>query len=161
MNGIYLLLGSNLGDRMMRLAEALMQLEKSAGKLKAQSSVYETAAWGNTDQAPFLNQVIELSSALSPRELLEKTQAIEKQLGRERSEHWGPRTLDLDILYYGDTILNSPELSLPHPRLHLRRFTLVPLCEIAPLWVHPVLKKNNLQLLEECPDALEVKILNE
>lgn len=157
MNGIYLLLGSNLGDRMAILADALMQLELTAGQLKAQSGLYETAAWGKQEQPSFLNQVVEISSAFPPHELLEKILEIEHKLGRVREEKWGPRTLDLDILYYNDNIINSPSLTLPHLQLHLRRFTLVPLCEIAPLWVHPILKKNNLQLLQECPDQLEVK----
>jgi 2-amino-4-hydroxy-6-hydroxymethyldihydropteridine diphosphokinase len=161
MNGIYLLLGSNLGDRIAYLAEALTLLEQEAGELKAQSSLYETAAWGNTQQPAFLNQVLEISSSLSPTELLEKTQSIEARLGRVRHEHWGPRSLDLDLLYYSDTVLETPALSLPHPQLHLRRFTLVPLCEVAPLLVHPLLKKNNLQLLQECPDQLEVHLFLE
>ena len=156
MNGIYLILGSNLGDRMAILADALMQLELTAGQLKAQSGLYETAAWGKQNQTSFLNQVVEISSALPPHELLGKILDIELKLGRVREEKWGPRTLDLDILYYDDLIVSSPTLTLPHPQLHQRRFTLIPLCEIAPLWVHPVLKKNNLQLLQECPDQLEV-----
>lgn len=158
MNGIYLLLGSNLGDRVAILAKALMQLEASAGQLKAQSSLYETAAWGKTDQAPFLNQVVEINTALSPEELLAQVLTIEKSLGRNREEKWAPRTIDIDILYYEHFIMNTPELTLPHPYLHERRFTLVPLAEIAPLFMHPLFKKNNLQLLEECPDQLQVSI---
>ena len=159
MNGIYLLLGSNLGERMAILAAAQTQLEQSVGLIKASSSLYETEAWGKTDQPPFLNQVLEIATELSATELLKELLNVEQKLGRKREEKWGPRTVDIDILYYGEQIINSLELSLPHPQLHLRRFTLVPLCEIAPLFVHPVFKKNNLQLLQECPDQLQVKVI--
>lgn len=158
MNGIYLLSGSNLGDRLYYLSEALSLLEQKAGAVKAQSSLYQTAAWGKEEQPPFLNQVVELATDLPPVVLMQELLAIEEQLGRQRTEAWGARTLDLDLLYYDDLVLNTPSLSLPHPRLHLRRFTLVPLCELAPLFMHPVLQKNNLQLLRECPDQLEVDI---
>ncbi|EMR04809.1 Bifunctional folate synthesis protein [Cesiribacter andamanensis AMV16] len=160
MSGIYLLLGSNLGDRMATLEKANSLLEQQLGPLCASSSLYETAAWGMENQADFLNQVVEIQSHLAPEALLKACLNIEAQLGRRRQQKWGPRTLDLDILYYGDLILNTPALTLPHPQLHLRRFTLVPLCELAPLLVHPLLQKNNLQLLEECPDALEVRLVS-
>nr|WP_224996562.1 2-amino-4-hydroxy-6-hydroxymethyldihydropteridine diphosphokinase [Cesiribacter sp. SM1] len=159
MNGIYLLSGSNLGNRMAWLEQALTAIEKRVGKIKAQSSLYETAAWGKEDQPSFLNQVVEVSTELTPLELISTLLSIEKELERTREEAWAPRTLDLDILYYGNHVVSTPGLTLPHPRLHLRRFTLVPLCEIAPLFVHPVLKKNNLQLLAECPDQLQVNLL--
>ena len=158
MSGIYLLLGSNLGDRMVMLEKAQTLVEQQLGPVKAQSSLYETAAWGIENQAAFLNQVLEIETPLSPQDLLQAALTVEQQLGRVRAQKWGPRSLDLDILYYGEQVMESPELTLPHPQLHLRRFTLVPLCEIAPLWVHPVLKKNNLQLLQECPDQLQVNI---
>ncbi len=160
MNGIYLLLGSNLGDRLFYLAEALMQLEQKAGTVKAQSALYETAAWGKEAQAPFLNQVVEIETDLDPQGLMEQLLAIEENLGRQRKDQWEPRTIDLDILYYDDVVLTTAALTVPHPRLQLRRFTLVPLCEIAPLFVHPVLQKNNLQLLQECPDQLEVTLID-
>ncbi|AHM59591.1 2-amino-4-hydroxy-6-hydroxymethyldihydropteridine pyrophosphokinase [Flammeovirgaceae bacterium 311] len=158
MNGIYLLLGSNLGNRMVWLEQALLAIEKKVGRLKAQSSLYETAAWGKEDQPAFLNQVVEISTKLSPQELITALLQIEQSLDRVREEAWAARTIDLDILYYGDQQFSTPALTIPHPRLHLRRFTLVPLCEIAPLLVHPLLKKNNLQLLGECPDQLEVTL---
>ena len=156
-NGIYLLLGSNLGDRVAYMAEAIQRLEQIC-TLKAQSNLYETAAWGKEEQPSFLNQVVEISSSLSPQDLLLNLLSIEEALGRVRTEAWGPRTLDLDMLYYDQLILNTANLQLPHPQLHLRRFTLVPLCELAPLLVHPLLQKNNLQLLRECPDQLQVSI---
>jgi 2-amino-4-hydroxy-6-hydroxymethyldihydropteridine diphosphokinase len=160
-SGIYLLLGSNLGERMVWMEKAQTLIEQDLGPIRAQSSLYETAAWGMENQAPFLNQVIAIDSALAPEVLLKKCLFIENKLGRERLQQWGPRTLDLDILYYGELVLDTPSLRLPHPQLHLRRFTLVPLCEIAPLWKHPLLKKTNLQLLEECPDRLQVKLWSE
>jgi 2-amino-4-hydroxy-6-hydroxymethyldihydropteridine diphosphokinase len=158
-SGIYLLLGSNLGERMVWLEKAQTLIGQELGPIRAASSLYETAAWGMENQAPFLNQVVAIDSMLAPEDLLKKCLFIENKLGRERLQKWGPRTLDLDILYYDDLVLDTPGLRLPHPQLHLRRFTLAPLCEIAPLWEHPLLKKTNLQLLEECPDRLQVTML--
>lgn len=157
-NGVYILSGSNLGKRMVNLAKALELVEQNAGKVVAQSQLYETAAWGIQDQAPFLNQVMELETPLSARELLNALLEIEQKMGRQRKEKWGERLIDLDILYYGNSIIEEPGLNIPHPLIAQRRFTLVPLCELAPLLVHPVLRKDQLQLLEECPDKLEVKV---
>lgn len=157
-NGIYLLSGSNLGDRVENLARALEFIELKAGRLVAQSQLYETAAWGIEAQPSFLNQVMEIASTLSPRELLNVLLSIEMEMGRERRQKWGERLIDLDILYYDDLVLNEPTLSIPHPHLQERRFTLVPLCELAPLLVHPVLNKTQQQLLDECPDELEVRV---
>ena len=157
-NGVYILSGSNLGKRMVNLARALELVEQKGGKVVAQSQLYETAAWGIRDQAPFLNQVMELETPLSARELLNALLDIEQSMGRQRKEKWGERLIDLDILYYGDAVIEEPGLNIPHPHIAQRRFTLAPLCEIAPLLVHPVLRKNQLQLLEECPDKLEVKV---
>jgi 2-amino-4-hydroxy-6-hydroxymethyldihydropteridine diphosphokinase len=160
-SGIYLLLGSNLGERMVWLEKAQALIEQELGPIRAASSLYETAAWGMENQAPFLNQVVAIDSTLTPEALLTKCLSIENTLGRERLQKWGPRTLDLDILYYDELVLDSPGLRLPHPQLHLRRFTLIPLCELAPHGIHPLLKKTNLQLLEECPDRLQVKLWSE
>lgn len=157
-NGIYLLSGSNLGDRVANMARALEFIEQKAGRLVAQSQLYETAAWGIEAQPSFLNQVMEIASTLSPRELLNTLLSIEMEMGRERRQKWGERLIDLDILYYGDLVLNEQALSIPHPHLQERRFTLVPLCELAPLLVHPVLGKTQQELLDECPDELEVRV---
>lgn len=157
-NGVYLLSGSNLGDRMANLARALELIEERTGKVLAQSQLYETAAWGIEKQPPFLNQVLEIGTSLTPPDLLQTLLEIEKKLGRQRIQKWGERLIDLDILYYGKTVIDEPELKVPHPHIPERRFTLIPLCELAPLLVHPVLKKNQLQLLKECPDRLEVKV---
>lgn len=159
-NGVYILSGSNLGERAANLARALEKIEKEAGSLLAQSQLYETAAWGLQEQPAFLNQVLEISTELEPEALLDCLLAIEKQLGRVRKQQWGERLIDLDILYYGDQVVDSPRLKVPHPYIPERRFTLVPLCELVPLLVHPVLGKNQLQLLKECPDKLEVRIFS-
>jgi 2-amino-4-hydroxy-6-hydroxymethyldihydropteridine diphosphokinase len=156
MKEIYLLLGSNIGDRSSQLSKAVSSLSHPNLKVILTSGIYETAAWGNTDQSAFLNQVVQARSDLSPMELLHHCQSVEKELGRERFELWGPRTIDIDILYYGEESHNVKDLIIPHPGIALRGFTLVPLVEIAPDFNHPVLGMNNQQLLEICPDELEV-----
>ena len=159
-NGIYLLSGSNSGDRVANLARALELVEQDAGLVKGLSQLYETAAWGIEQQPPFLNQVMEIASDLSPQALLQSLLNIERKMGRKRIQKWGERLIDLDILYYADVLVSEPNLHIPHPYIPERRFTLVPLCEIAPLLTHPVLKKSQLQLLEECPDQLEVRLFS-
>jgi 2-amino-4-hydroxy-6-hydroxymethyldihydropteridine diphosphokinase len=150
--GIFLLLGSNLGDKLDNLKRAREHL----GEVFRTSAVYETGAWGNTDQPDFLNQVIEIGSPLAPAALLEKVLRIEKELGRIRLERWGSRLIDIDILLYGNKIVESANLIVPHPELPNRRFALTPLAEIAPSFLHPVLRKTIAQLLEECKDPLPV-----
>lgn len=158
---IFLLTGSNLGNRLEFLQTAKTELQNRVGKLFRESSIYETAAWGKTDQADFLNQILELETELPPLEVLKINQEIEKEAGRNRKEKWGARQLDIDILFYEDKILETPELTIPHPQLHNRRFTLMPLAEIAPDLIHPVFKKTVAELLKNCPDELEAKIFNE
>src|SRR6201994_1952076 len=159
MNDVYLLLGSNLGNRHSFLSQAIERIEKAVAPVEKKSSVYETASWGKTDAPDYLNQVILLQTDLSAQAVLQKILEIEKLLGRERDEKWGPRTIDIDILFYGDEIVDEPNLQIPHPELHNRRFTLEPLAEIAPMMVHPVLHKNILQLKNELKDSLIVKKL--
>ena len=156
-NKAYLLLGTNLGDRAKHLDAARTGLARSAGKITARSAVYETAAWGITDQPDFWNQVVALETDLPPESLLAAILAIEQSLGRARDQRWGARTLDIDILYYNDQIVETPALSVPHPQIANRRFTLAPLAEIAPSLVHPVLHLTQQQLLDACPDALPVR----
>jgi 2-amino-4-hydroxy-6-hydroxymethyldihydropteridine diphosphokinase len=154
---VFLSLGSNEGDRQGNLDKTILRIGKEAGTIVKVSSVYRTAAWGKTDQPDFLNQAIQLETSLSPEELLEKVLAIEHSLGRVRTEKWAMRTIDIDILLFGQTTMTSPHLSLPHPELANRRFVLVPLNDIAPGYLHPVLKKTIRELLAECPDQLEVE----
>jgi len=158
---VYLLLGSNLGDRKRILSAASVQLEEAIGSVISSSALYETSPWGLTEQPVFLNQVLCLETQLSPEEVLQQTQRVENALGRERKEKWGARLIDIDILYYGKQIIRTGRLTIPHPFLHERRFTLVPLAQIAPDFVHPVLGLSNQVLLEQCDDPGEVKTLED
>lgn len=126
------------------------------GTILYSSKVYETAAWGIEDQPDFLNQVITLNTHIDPQSLLEKLLSIETALGRQRKVKWGERIIDLDILFYGDEVIDDEHLTVPHPGIPSRRFTLLPLQEIAPKLIHPTLNKTIEELLAECPDKLEV-----
>jgi 2-amino-4-hydroxy-6-hydroxymethyldihydropteridine diphosphokinase len=156
MNKVYLLIGGNIGDRMANLAMAVQLIEKYLGKLLQISSIYETAAWGNTDQADFLNQAICIETQLAPTQLMTQILDIEKKMGRARNIPLGPRTIDIDILYYNDAIVENEQVSIPHPRISARKFVLYPLVEIAPNYLHPILHKTNSLLLKECGDSLAV-----
>ncbi len=153
----YLLIGGNLGDRMTYLSKAVQLIEKSCGKVVQSSSIYETAAWGKTDQPDFYNQALILQTTLTPENLMQNLLAIEEQMGRKRNEKLGPRIIDLDILLVDSLVLNTVLLTLPHPALPNRRFALLPLAEIAPMLMHPVLHQNMSQLIETCPDKLHVQ----
>jgi 2-amino-4-hydroxy-6-hydroxymethyldihydropteridine diphosphokinase len=157
MHDVFLLLGSNLGDRHLFLNQAIECIENDAGAIVKVSSVYETQSWGKTAAPDYLNQVVLLKTKLPAQNILQKILAIEIALGRKREEKWDPRTIDIDILFYGQDIINEPGLCIPHPELHKRRFTLEPLAEIAPELVHPLLHKNVLQLRNELKDGLNVK----
>jgi 2-amino-4-hydroxy-6-hydroxymethyldihydropteridine diphosphokinase len=157
MINVYLLLGSNLGDRQMFLRRAAEYIEAQAGPVIQYSAVYETQSWGKSDAPDYLNQVLLIKTELPPKELLHTILAIELLLGREREEQWGARTVDIDILFYDDQIINAPDLIIPHPQLHNRRFTLEPLVEISPELLHPVLRKTVTQLKSELKDKLQVK----
>ena len=157
MNRIFLSLGSNLGDRGQNLKKGISLLEQLAGRPGAISSIYETEPWGCDSDLNFYNQVIELFTPLRPLPLLEAIHEIEKMCGRDRSApRYAPRTLDVDILLYGDSVLEFPELVVPHPNLQERQFVLVPLTEIAPHMVHPVLNKDMEQLLRDCGDDKKI-----
>ena len=153
---VFLLLGANLGDRIQTLAQAHNLIAGQVGVIIQQSALYETAPWGVDNQPSYINQVVQVKTTLTPAQTLVHTQAIEQQLGRIRLEKWGARLIDIDLLYYDQLVYHSDSLTIPHLYLHLRRFTLVPLVEIAPDFQHPVLCKTNQRLLEECPDTGEV-----
>ena len=152
----YVLLGSNLGDRAAHLAAARLYLLAAAGEIIAESAIYETAAWGVESQPAFLNQVLAFDTALPAQALLAACLAAEQRQGRVRLERWGARSLDVDLLLYGDIIMQTPFLTLPHPALPDRRFALVPLAEIAPRLRHPQLGQPIAALLADCPDPLPV-----
>lgn len=160
MNDAYLLIGGNIGDRMSFFNKTIESIKLSCGKIIQNSMVYETQAWGKNDQEPFLNQVLKISTELSPLELLDKLLTIEKQLGRIRDEKYGARTIDIDILYFGEEIILEPTLIIPHPRISERRFVLVPLSEIAEKFIDPVLQQSIETLLKNCNDKLKVTAYN-
>jgi len=161
MTGIYLLLGTNLGNKVKNLEKVIELLVANRVAIRKESSIYETAAWGIEDQPSFLNQVIEIETSRAPEKLLELLQEIELKMGRVRKVKWGERLIDIDILYYGDTIVDQEELKIPHPEIQNRRFTLAPLVELSPELIHPVLKKRQEVLLEECEDSLDVSVLTD
>jgi len=153
MNTVYIGLGSNIEPRKQYLEDAIKKLrENEQIKVEKTSSIYETAPVGYTDQDPFLNMVIEIKTSLTNLELLEACQQIEQQLGREKTFKNGPRTIDLDILFYNREFRDLENLQLPHPRLHKRAFVLVPLCEIAPNIIMPNTGRKVDELLDELPD---------
>lgn len=154
---IFLLLGSNLGDRKQYLNTAIDHLQSIVGEIQAKSGIYKTAAWGNTNQPDFYNQALSLATTHAPLEVLHKTQQIEKLMGREKREHWGERIIDIDILLFDDLLINTPTLTVPHPELINRRFALIPLNEIAAEFIHPTCHKTINQLLKVCPDQLLVE----
>lgn len=159
MYSAFLLIGSNEGNRLRSLQEARKQIELKAGQLQQESGIYETEAWGKEDFPAHLNQALHLRTQLKPFELLEVIQRIEISLGRKRNERWGLRKIDIDIIYIENFIIQCPQLHVPHPLMHLRRFVLCPLTEIAPDFLHPVLLKTSRELLTEVADPLKVKLL--
>src|SRR5882724_10426560 len=159
MNKAYLLTGGNLGDRIANLNTAKELLHQQCGKVTQSSSLYETAAWGNTDQPPFLNQALEIETDINAKQLIRRILKIEKLMGRIRKEKYGPRIIDIDILLFNQEIYNYTFLKVPHPELQNRRFALMPLAEIAADFIHPVFNKPISQLLIECKDDLEVRII--
>jgi len=156
---VVLLLGSNMGDSLACLKTAIHHIENRLSPIIMASSVYKTAAWGKVNQADFYNQVVAIKSSLTPEEILTITLDIEMQMGRERIEKWAERVIDIDILFYGNDIIDNPNLKVPHPYLHVRRFTLIPLQEILPQFVHPVFNKTIDTLLDNCSDIGKVEKL--
>ena len=158
-NNVVIILGGNRGDREKLLNQAVSEVTVG-GIISMKSSIYETEAWGGVANGPFLNQVIQLETNLNPEQFLALIQKIEFNLGRKREEHWGDRTMDIDILYFGQSMISSSSLQIPHPFIAQRRFVLAPLVEILPEFIHPILGKNHLELLKECQDKSKVFIYN-
>ncbi len=157
MNNVVLLLGSNIGDRETNLKIGCEEISECLGKIIQRSSVYETDPWGNTEQGRFLNRVVIIHSSLEAEEMMENIISIEEKMGRVRTKKWEPRIIDIDILFFNNEIISEKNLVVPHPGLHLRKFTLMPLVELMPAFIHPVLKKSMAELLHEIKDPLEVK----
>jgi 2-amino-4-hydroxy-6-hydroxymethyldihydropteridine diphosphokinase len=157
MNISYLLIGGNQGDRLARLATARDCIEATGAKILLASAVYETAAWGITDQPDFLNQSLKVSTAQDAPAWLLTLLDIEEKMGRRRKERYGPRIIDIDILFFNNSIISQPGLTIPHPEIQHRRFALTPLEEIAPMLIHPVLRQTIRTLLADCTDPLPVK----
>jgi 2-amino-4-hydroxy-6-hydroxymethyldihydropteridine diphosphokinase len=153
---VYLSLGSNVGDRAAQLRGAITRLG-AAGRVLAESSLYETEPVEFTDQPWFLNCAVALETNKTPQHLMSTILDVEEQMGRKRVQKKGPRTIDIDILLFGDTIVHSKELTIPHPAMHQRRFVLEPLAEIAPEVIHPILKKTIRELLDALPKGQEVR----
>jgi 2-amino-4-hydroxy-6-hydroxymethyldihydropteridine diphosphokinase len=158
----YLSLGSNLGNKLRFLKEAISKIgESNKIAINRVSSVYETQPVGYENQEWFLNLVIEIKTSFMPRDLLDHVLSVEDQMGRKREIKWGPRNIDIDILLYDNQVMQSDRLTLPHPRMHERRFVLLPLSEIAPQLLHPQLKKSVKELLEGCEDKSKVRLTTE
>ncbi|MEY2903849.1 MAG: hypothetical protein RLY89_2955 [Bacteroidota bacterium] len=160
MSTAYLLIGGNLGNRSANLQKAVFNIEQTCGKIVQSSAIYETSAWGLTQQPAFYNQALMLSTQLSPHGLMQALLTIELQMGRTREIKMGPRVIDLDILLIDQLVQHTDLLQLPHPSLPMRRFALLPMAEIAPDLMHPILEKSIQTLLEICPDTLDVQKLS-
>jgi 2-amino-4-hydroxy-6-hydroxymethyldihydropteridine diphosphokinase len=159
MGKAYLLLGGNVGDRKWFLDNAGLQAGRLIGPVERSSSLWETEPWGFTHETPFLNQVIILATTLRPEEIMEKIRHIEQDLGRirEKTVHYAARTIDIDILFYDDLVINQNDLIIPHPRIQERRFVLEPLAEVEPELVHPLTGTTVSELLAACGDRLNVR----
>lgn len=160
MNKAYLLLGGNIGNRIINLIKARQLLEKEVGKILKYSQVYETASWGNTDQPDFLNQVLLVETNLTAEQIMERILFIEKKLGRVRFEKNASRIIDIDILFFNEEIIETKNIIIPHPEIQNRNFVLYPLNELAPQFRHPIFKKTIHELLLYCDDKLAVNLYN-
>jgi len=155
---VILHLGTNLGYRAINLELVSIMISNHIGDIISESHIYETEAWGNTDQNDFLNQAMICNTTLSPHDILSQIQVIEAKMGRQKIEHWGPRIIDIDIIFYEQEIIENPNLKIPHPQLTNRNFVLRPLMDICPEHLHPVLNKSVKELVQECEDKSKVVI---
>jgi 2-amino-4-hydroxy-6-hydroxymethyldihydropteridine diphosphokinase len=156
MNTAYLITGGNMGQREQQLAFAAKLLEERCGKIIDRSGLYETAPWGKSDQPDFLNQAIVLDTSLNARDLLNEILYIEHLMGRNREQKFGPRIIDIDIIFYNHRIIKENGLIIPHPEMANRRFVLEPLNEVIPAYIHPIYYKTISELLRQCNDELPV-----
>jgi 2-amino-4-hydroxy-6-hydroxymethyldihydropteridine diphosphokinase len=157
MNKVYILLGSNIGNSLEQITIAKKNIAKKVGKIESSSSIYVTAAWGNTNQPDFLNQVIIVATTLSAASTLTTILGIENSMGRIRTEKNAPRIIDIDILFFNTDVITTPSLTVPHPEIANRKFVLIPLTELTPSYKHPILHKTVKELLHICTDDLAVK----
>ncbi len=154
MERVFLGIGSNIGDRAANITRVRRLLEETAGvRVVAMSSLIETRPVGYEDQRDFINAVAEIRTSRGPRELFEEIKRIEREMGRTATFRYGPRVIDIDILLFGDRVVDDPDLTIPHPRMHKRRFVLDPLAEIAPEVVHPVLREKIIDILDRLPSG--------
>lgn len=160
METIHLLLGSNLGNRSGNLLQARQHISRQLGPVITGSSIYKTSAWGKPDQPDFYNQLLVVNTETSPHQALSIIHAVERDMGRQRLEKWGSRTIDIDILFWGNLILHDDQLTIPHPGIPERKFALIPLAEIDKDFIHPGTLKSISELLEACPDTLSVSKLD-
>ena len=160
MNKAYLLIGGNQGNSLKFLIEAERKIVKFCGEIFARSAFYETAAWGITNQSSFINRVLLVHTRLTAPDLMKKILEIELEMGRKRIEKFGPRIIDIDILFFNEEVISADGLIIPHPQIQNRRFTLEPMNELAPKYVHPLLHKTIEELLTLCTDKLDVKKLS-
>ena len=159
MNDLLIGLGSNEGNRTANLALAHRLLSRNIGIVLKESPIYQTEPWGGVEQAPYYNQVLWVKTVRSLEDAFRKCQILEQKMGRQRLQKWGPRVIDVDVLYYNQEQVNTATLTVPHRHLHERRFVLQPLCDIAPDYRHPILNQTTTELLAVCPDQLSICML--
>lgn len=156
----FLMLGSNMGNRANNLEEAISLLSTSVGELLVKSEIFESEPWGYEEEVSYYNMAVMVSTFLEPKAVLTECLSVEDKLGRVRTKNsYEARPIDIDILFYEDSVINEPELTIPHPRISERRFVLEPLHSIAPELIHPVFNASIEKLLHECPDSCWVKVL--
>jgi 2-amino-4-hydroxy-6-hydroxymethyldihydropteridine diphosphokinase len=158
MNNIYILIGGNVGDRIGNLKTAINLIQRQIGRIAKSSSIYETAAWGNTNQADFLNQVLLVESNLEAKECMQQILSIEDKMGRIRNKKNDPRLIDIDILFFNNDIIETHDLIIPHPQIQNRNFVLYPMNELSPQLIHPVLQETIHSLFLKRADTLAVQL---